>query len=558
VKLRRYMAFFVAVVLVLTVFVPVVSAGTGSSVQDGSQVAPPGPPLYKGIVRFAVMGDTRPYVGGDPVPAVTKRIFEELKWIHPDFVAHTGDIIMGSSTNEGDTYVEFLNYMNFIRDMGVPLYAVPGNHDLYPDGVWDHIWGEMFGPHYYYFDYQGARFIFMDTELYEGDMQVIGGFPEGEIDWLKNLLDDAQQKNMPVFVFMHRPLYVQKYDGTCVPNDESGSRAFQGNEEQRDEVINLLNSHSVVKYVFSGHKHMYYYCHPEGGPAYVTVGNGGAPLYGSHWRGAWYGYIIVYYEPDTGEAYFDIYQPYHNAFWKLMTPEYAPTQTMLLGERLYGSAKKPTAYGAARFYMPQASSYDVKPSFGTTAEIVSTRPMPDGSTEVVVKTYPKEFELGSLEGYKVTLKAVDLNKNWKPKRLVPTDIRLEVNGEKFACPVPLRVVDGRLMVPIQCFDEDFLGLYPGGWWNPPMKMKYEPRFERVWWKRGRGKEYYVWYRIDSWISRGEYKTDGKPFQFITSDDMYAIRRDGHGEYGYIWVRDLAKIMGEDVVWNPKTRTVVIK
>jgi len=553
-KIWKVLALLVIIALTFTSFV--VFAATG---ENGQKINPGiGEPKYD-MVRFAVFGDTRQYVGGDPVPEVTKRILKEISWISPDFAVQTGDIDIGQETEEYQTYAAFLDYKRLMQKMGVPFFVVPGNHDLYPKGAADGIFEKVWGPFYYYFDYKGSRFVFMNSEIYEGDMQVSGGFGKEQIDWLKNVLDDAQSKNLTVFVFMHRPLYVQDYYGNCKVNDETGTRGFAGKEDERDEVINILNSHSNVKYVFAGHKHMYYYCSiGKGKPVYVTVGNGGAPLYGTHWRGAWYGYLIVYYDPQNPQkAFFDIYQP-----WHYVDVEYYPgndgtfpTVKAHLMERLYMGAHEPTVYGNVEFIMPPADKYEVQKSFNASGEVIGKENLPSGAVRVHVKTYLKGFRLGDLEGYNITLKAIGVEKNWKPKKLLATNISLTIDGQKFSCPVPLRVLDGHLMVPINCLDTNFLS-YLGSDFQPPMKAQWQRLHDRIEFQRGRFHTI-VWYDYPQWIKNNKYQPDGAP-TFITTDDTYTINVDGTGIYAYMWVKDLASIYGRSVEWNGETRTVVVK
>jgi len=551
---KRTLKVVVAAIIFSLVFTTFAFAQTnGEELKAGI----PAPKYDK--VRFAVFGDTRQYVGGDPVPDVTKRILKEISWISPDFAVQTGDIDIGQETEDYQTYAAFLDYKRLMQKMGVPFFVVPGNHDLYPEGAADGIFQKVWGPFYYYFDYQGARFVFMNSEIYEGDMQVSGGFGKEQIDWLKKVLDDAQSKGLTVFVFMHRPLYVQDYYGNCKVNDETGTRGFAGREEERDEVIQILNSHSNVKYVFSGHKHMYYYCNiGKGKPVYVTVGNGGAPLYGTHWRGAWYGYLVVYYEPGHADkAYFDVYQPWHyvnEEFYPANNGEF-PQVTAHLMERLYMGAHEPTVYGNVEFVMPPAQKYDVKNSFNASGEITGTEALPNGAVKVHVKTYLKGFRLGDLEGYNITLKADGVKEGWKPKTLLPTKIKLVVDDEKWSCPIPLRVLDGHLMVPVNCFDRQFLS-YMGSNYEPPFTAQWQRLHDRIYFKNGR-RNTYIWYDYPQWIYKNHYQADGAP-SFITSDNTKDINIDGTGIYAYIWVKDLAKIYGKDVQWNGKTKTVILK
>jgi len=560
---RKMVSIIVLLVMLGSIaFVPSVSYGytpvsPSYGGEDGIKLDPNIPPPKYDKVRVAVLGDTRQYVGGDPVPEVTRRILQEMSWISPDFIVNTGDLIMGHSTKEHDTYAEFIDYKLLMDRLGVPYFIIPGNHDLYPAGS-ETIFPQLFNPFYYYFDYQGARFIFMNSEIYEGEMQVSGGFSDEQIAWLREILDDAQEKGMVAFVFMHRPLYIPDYYGGCKVNDESGTRAYQGREDERDAVIEILNSHPNVKFVFSGHKHMYYYCDiGDDKPIYVTLGNSGAPLYGTHHRGAWYGYLILYYDPDNPfDAYFDVYQPWHyvDIDYYPKNDGTLPQVTAYMLERIYKGAHEPTVYGNVEFIMPPADRYEVKNSFNAIGEVTATEALPNGTVKVHVKTYLKNFDLGTLESYNITLKAIGA-KDFKPKTLLSTKIKLVIGGEKWECPIPLRVLDGRLMVPINCLDKSFIS-YMGYEIDPPFTATWKKEHMRIDFKVGR-RVSYVWYNYPMWIHKNRFQAEGAP-TFITSDDTVNINIDGTGIYAYMWIRELAEIYGKSVEWDGKTMTVIVK
>ena len=128
---RRMLSIIVLLVMLGSIaFVPYVSYGytpvsPSYGGEDGIKIDPNIPSPKYDKVRVAVLGDTRQYVGGDPVPEVTKRILQEISWISPDLIVNTGDLIMGHSTKEHDTYAEFLDYKVIMDQLGAPYFIIP-------------------------------------------------------------------------------------------------------------------------------------------------------------------------------------------------------------------------------------------------------------------------------------------------------------------------------------------------------------------------------------------------------------------------------------------------
>jgi predicted phosphodiesterase len=104
--------------------------------------------------RFAIFGD--PQVHADGVHRVG-RLREEVRARGIDFVCVLGDL-----THDG-TADQLMLMRAALDSLGVPWYAVPGNHDLYqPDG-WERF-KELCGPGVKSFDAGGrVRIILFDT-----------------------------------------------------------------------------------------------------------------------------------------------------------------------------------------------------------------------------------------------------------------------------------------------------------------------------------------------------------------------------------------------------------
>src|ERR671933_126202 len=79
---------------------------------------------------FVVMGDGRPPLPRMPYSRISLQIMREVELIRPAFVLYTGDSIWGYD----DTPQELENEVDAFRaladTLGVPLYNVPGNHEM--------------------------------------------------------------------------------------------------------------------------------------------------------------------------------------------------------------------------------------------------------------------------------------------------------------------------------------------------------------------------------------------------------------------------------------------
>ncbi|EIT85574.1 metallophosphoesterase [Fictibacillus macauensis ZFHKF-1] len=85
-----------------------------------------------------------------------QKTIQEVNLLKPDFVVLTGDLVYGQLNPLEYTY-EYKEAFRMLKKFNVPVYVVPGNHDLYAqdamltDGA--KYWSQYFGPSYYSFDY---------------------------------------------------------------------------------------------------------------------------------------------------------------------------------------------------------------------------------------------------------------------------------------------------------------------------------------------------------------------------------------------------------------------
>ena len=155
-------------------------------------------------------------------------------------------------------------YLIQMYKINCPIFNVIGNHDNNPYSQGDWLsaldYKNIVGPNYYSFNLGNIHYIVLDDVEYinsGGAQGVIGArnyngvvVPD-QIEWLKKDLATITDKNTPIVIGMHIPLYKQPVlntDGTL----QNSLRLNNGNE-----LIYILKEFSNV-HVLSGHSHVNY------------------------------------------------------------------------------------------------------------------------------------------------------------------------------------------------------------------------------------------------------------------------------------------------------------
>ena len=182
-----------------------VSGGIASSVlATGADAAP----RTSGALDFVQISDT--HIGFDKAanPDTLGTLREAIAKIkalpvRPAFVIHTGDITHLSKPDEFDTADQML------RDLNLPIFYTPGEHDTQDDGqgklYLDRYGKGTWGTGWRSFDMAGVHFI--------GLVNVVNLNPDGrgrlgdeQIAWLAK--DVAHlSSSMPIVVYAHMPLF---------------------------------------------------------------------------------------------------------------------------------------------------------------------------------------------------------------------------------------------------------------------------------------------------------------------------------------------------------------
>ncbi len=187
-----------------------------------------------------------------------------LEDLDPDLILHTGDVVYPTGEEHHYDRRFFAPYRSLIKT--VPIFPVLGNHDVHKGHAAAFL--ENFHPplksprstkRYYSFDWGGAHFVALDSELYYGDKDDV---PEKQKEFLEQ--DLAATRKRWKFAFLHRSPY--------------GSSRHGGDERVREDFAPNFAEHGV-DLVFVGHEHIYESTVPIRGVTYVVSGGGGRRLY---------------------------------------------------------------------------------------------------------------------------------------------------------------------------------------------------------------------------------------------------------------------------------------
>ncbi|NQU99700.1 MAG: metallophosphoesterase [Parcubacteria group bacterium] len=212
----------------------------------------------KAAFDFAVYGDSR--TGHSFHQEVVNQIITK----DPDFVLHTGDIVAsGGSVADWNMFQSIASpLLSKTPPSGLTRSFFPtiGNHDL-PIANYFSVFS--MSDYYYSFEYEDFHFISLNSE----QSYTVGST---QYNWLLSDLRGVQNKN--IIVSIHRPAY--------------SSGAHGSTTEIINNLVPLFEQYRV-RFVFSGHDHIYERSYPVyqdainnvDGVTYIIAGAGGAPLY---------------------------------------------------------------------------------------------------------------------------------------------------------------------------------------------------------------------------------------------------------------------------------------
>lgn len=190
-------------------------------------------------------------LGCEPNLQLAKKCFEKIKELNPEFVLISGDIVNGMNYE-----IEYPAFFEFIKNLGLITYIIPGNHDLArimardkkkfvsQDGK--EYWKKYFGRENFTFEYGNFYFIALNSYDWEDEKRIIlesrGAIREEQIKFLKEKLEDAKKKKKKIIVLAHHP----------VQSDNNAEPDFS--EIGKEEVMKLLIKYKSEAFFF-GHTH---------------------------------------------------------------------------------------------------------------------------------------------------------------------------------------------------------------------------------------------------------------------------------------------------------------
>jgi serine/threonine-protein phosphatase CPPED1 len=166
-----------------------------------------------------------------------------LNRLHPQFVVVCGDLV----NRTGDA-AEIAEYKRILQklDPSIPVYNVPGNHDLgnVPTPASIQAYRAAFGKGFYSFTDGPVFGIVLDSNLISAP-EKSSDFARRQRQWLADTLKNAPAGRQ-IIVFQHIPYFLH--------DPAEKDQYFNIPAAERSDYLDLLIN-SGVRYVFAGHYH---------------------------------------------------------------------------------------------------------------------------------------------------------------------------------------------------------------------------------------------------------------------------------------------------------------
>jgi UDP-2,3-diacylglucosamine pyrophosphatase LpxH len=181
---------------------------------------------------FIAVNDTH-YVDKDCDPWITQ-VFKQMKEHTPavDFCLHVGDV------SESATSDQMAAMRHHIKDFGLTVYPVVGNHDYATEAGFKAYEKEFPERMNYHFEHQGWQFIGLDS--CQAAMYKDTNIQPATLQWLDDHLPKLDKKR-PTVLFTHFPLSPSTKSVKLRPNNT-------------DKVLDRFKEFNL-RAVFNGHWH---------------------------------------------------------------------------------------------------------------------------------------------------------------------------------------------------------------------------------------------------------------------------------------------------------------
>jgi len=175
----------------------------------------------------------------EPERELFTKTVEYINRTKPAFVVITGDFV---NIRTDATQISAFKEITSLIDKNIPVYLVPGNHDigLNPSGEEIDFYLNLYGYDRFYFTYGGVGFAGLNScYIKAGTSQ-----EQEQLEWLKTAF--AKHKSNRNVIFLHHPFFA---------NDINEEEAyFNLPVEKRKDYFALFKANNTTS-VFAGHHH---------------------------------------------------------------------------------------------------------------------------------------------------------------------------------------------------------------------------------------------------------------------------------------------------------------
>jgi len=204
-------------------------------------------------------------VKGQDFNRLRRWFLKEVSRRNPEFVIFTGDLGLEPPTYDWD-YI--YGYEQFSQNLTVPVFMVPGNHEMYYDKTPERTidgaeyWKATYGPMYHSFDYGKTHFIgIADYECWEPKWRtrkspdamfhatVLNAcISDKEWSWIQDDLKASSARGQSCVAYAHIPIE------TLQGGRKIGMPPFIGPGPNTDQFVKVLTD-SGCTHIFVGHNH---------------------------------------------------------------------------------------------------------------------------------------------------------------------------------------------------------------------------------------------------------------------------------------------------------------
>jgi len=169
-----------------------------------------------------------------------RQAVSHINGLKPDLVVICGDMVDNFNDNS------VADFKEIISGLTMPCYWAPGNHDVGNSPTVSRLerYRQALGDDYFSFEHKGYTFVIVNAPLWKAPL---AGETEKQDTWLRQTLADARDKNSPVFIVGHHPLYLKD------PNE--AEEYYNLPPAKRSELLALFVDSGVVA-VLGGHRHL--------------------------------------------------------------------------------------------------------------------------------------------------------------------------------------------------------------------------------------------------------------------------------------------------------------